>query len=209
MIYKNIDKNIIEDIRIISRAMFKKNFFGIFHGSISHKLDDNKFIINTNNTIFDDISPRNFITLPHKRDYSWQEASVDSFIHSYIYREINEAKYIAYTLPPFTMAYSLNNDTIVPKDYFGFKKLNKINIYDPKEYSSWFERADVEICNFLKQNKINFIVVRGYGIYIYDKNIYQLAKTIAVIENSVRILLLSNLSNQNPNSMIDYTNTLF
>ncbi|RAX53142.1 hypothetical protein CCY99_06000 [Helicobacter sp. 16-1353] len=190
----NIDNKTIEELMEVSLAMFRKNFFGIFHGAISAKIDDSKFIINTKDAMFDDISKNNLIVLSHKQDYSWQDASIDAFIHSFIYREINEAKYIAYAFPPFSVAYSLNNTKIIPQDYFGYKKCKEILIYDPKEYNSWYERADVEICNFLKQNKINFIVVKGYGIYIYDRDIYQLAKTIAIIENSAKILLLSKIN---------------
>lgn len=190
---RNVDDKIIQEIMHISLAMFRKNFFGIFHGAISAKIDDSKFVINTRDAIFDDISPDRLIVLSHKQDYSWQEASMDAVIHSFIYKEINEAKFIAYTLPPFSVAYSLNNTKISPKDYFGYKKFKEIVIYDPKEYSSWYERADVEICNFLKQNKINFVVIKGYGIYIYERDLYQLAKTIGIIENSAKILLLSQM----------------
>lgn len=194
MISKNIDNKLIKDLMEVSLSMFRKNFFGIFHGAISSKLDESKFIINTKDAIFDSISHNNLIVLSHKQDYSWQEASIDAFIHSFIYREINDAKYIAYTLPPFSIAYSLNNDIIIPKDYFGYIKFKKIKVYNPKEYSSWYERADVEICNFLKQNKINFVLIKGYGIYIYERDINILAKTISLIENSIKILQLSDFS---------------
>lgn len=191
MLYINIDDRILKELFEVSLAMFRKNFFGIFHGAISAKIDDNKFIINAKNAIFDNLTSKSLVALSHKRDYSWQEASGDAFIHSVIYKEIAEAKFIAYTFPPFAVAYSLNNDMIIPKDYFAYKKFKEIKIYDPKEYDSWYERADVEICNFLKQYDINFVVIKGHGIYIYDRDLYQLAKTIALIENSAKILLLS------------------
>lgn len=191
MFSKDIDNKMIKSLMEVSLAMFRKNFFGIFHGAISAKIDENKFLINTQNAIFDNISPQSLIALSHKRDYSWQEASKDAFIHSYIYREIREAKFIAYTLPPFCVAYSLNHDSIVPRDYFGAKYLKNLAIYDAKEFDSWYERADVEICNFLKQSASKLIIVRGYGVYAYDRDIYALAKTIAILENSAKILLLA------------------
>ena len=73
--------------------------------------------------------------------------------------------------------------------------LKEINIYNPKEFDSWEERADTEVGNFLKQNNVNFIVVRGYGIYAYGRDLMHLAKTITLIENSARILTLYNLEN--------------
>lgn len=195
MIKNNVDSKVLRDLQNISRTMFKKDCFNIFQGSISHKLNETKFIINTKDAVFDDLRAENLVILSHKRDYSYNEASSQASLHSYIYKEINEAKCFAYALPPYTIAYSLQHLKIIPKDYYGTKVLKEINIYNPKEFDSWEERADTEVGNFLKQNNVNFIVVRGYGIYAYGRDLMHLAKTITLIENSARILTLYNLEN--------------
>ncbi len=195
MIKNNVDSKVLRDLQNISRTMFKKDCFNIFQGSISHKLNETKFIINTKDAVFDDLRAENLVILSHKRDYSYNEASSQASLHSYIYKEINEAKCFAYALPPYTIAYSLQHLKIIPKDYYGAKVLKEINIYNPKEFDSWEERADTEVGNFLKQNNVNFIVVRGYGIYAYGRDLMHLAKTITLIENSARILTLYNLEN--------------
>lgn len=192
---KNIDDELLKSIKNISKTMFKKNFFDIFQGSISHKLNDTKFIINTKTAFFDDIKNESLVILSHKRDYSYNEASSQASLHSYIYKEISEAKCIAYATPPYTLAYSLQHLKIVPKDYYGCKVLKEIPIYNPKQFDSWEERADTEVGNFLKQNNVNFVVVRGYGIYAYGRDLVHLAKTISLIENSTKILTLYNLEN--------------
>lgn len=191
----NIDNKTIKEIKTISLSMFRKGFFSIFSGAISCKLNENKFVINKSGAIFDDISPKSLVVLSHKRNYSWNDASTHADIHSYIYKEISEAKCIAYTLPSFSIAYSISHFKIIPQDYYGYINFKEIPIYDPREYSSWRERADVEICNFFKQNNINFMVIKGYGIYAYSRDLAQLAKTIDMIENSVKILTLHNLEN--------------
>lgn len=195
MIKNNVDSKVLRDLQNISRTMFKKDCFNIFQGSISHKLNETKFIINTKDAVFDDLRAENLVILSHKRDYSYNEASSQASLHSYIYKEINEAKCFAYALPPYTIAYSLQHLKIISKDYYGAKVLKEINIYNPKEFDSWEERADTEVGNFLKQNNVNFIVVRGYGIYAYGRDLMHLAKTITLIENSARILTLYNLEN--------------
>lgn len=195
MVKNNVDSKVLRDLQNISRTMFKKDCFNIFQGSISHKLNETKFIINTKDAVFDDLRAENLVILSHKRDYSYNEASSQASLHSYIYKEINEAKCFAYALPPYTIAYSLQHLKIIPKDYYGAKVLKEINIYNPKEFDSWEERTDTEVGNFLKQNNVNFIVVRGYGIYAYGRDLMHLAKTITLIENSARILTLYNLEN--------------
>ena len=195
MIKNNVDSKVLRDLQNISRTMFKKDCFNIFQGSISHKLNETKFIINTKDAVFDDLRAENLVILSHKRDYSYNEASSQASLHSYIYKEIAEAKCFAYALPPYALAYSLQHLKIIPKDYYGAKVLKEINIYNPKSFDSWEERADTEVGNFLKQNNANFVVVRGYGIYAYGRDLMHLAKTITLIENSARILTLYNLEN--------------
>lgn len=187
----NIDERIINNISKISLVMFQKNFFDIFFGAISYKIDENRFIINSNNACFGNISADNLNILSHKRDYSWQDSSSHAHIHSYIYREIPEAKCIIYAIPPFSTAYSIINNSVSPKDYYGHMKLKKIYIYNPKDFNTWNERADVEICNFFKQNDINYMLVKGYGIYAYHRDLFDLAKIVTLIENSIKILTLN------------------
>lgn len=168
--------------------MFRKNFFGIFHGSISARVEHNKFIINTKDAIFDGLKASDLIELYSKKDYRWNEASIDADIHLNIYKNISEAKYICYSMPPFLTAYSLTNDVIVPRDYFGATTFERIQVYDPKQFEDWYERADVEIYRYMMEKKTNIMVIRGYGVYAYDRDMHQIAKAIAVLENSCRLL---------------------
>ena len=98
-----LDKKILQNLKTISLSMFRKNFFGIFHGSISTKLEEGHFLINKKDAIFDDLDEESLIMLYHKRDYRWNDASMDAFIHSLLYQNIPNAKYIAYGMPPFTV----------------------------------------------------------------------------------------------------------
>ena len=181
--------NILKDeMKSIALSMFRKNFFGVFHGSISAKIEKNKFVINKKDAIFDNLENRDFIKLYSKKDYRWNEASIDADIHSSIYKNISEAKYIAYTMPPFVTSYSLTHKTIKPLDYFGYKIIKEIPIYDPKRFDDWYERAEIEIYNYMKKNSTNIMVIKGYGIYMYDRDLQQIAKTIAILENSCKLL---------------------
>jgi L-fuculose-phosphate aldolase len=182
--YTDIKKELIE----LSLSMFRKNFFGIFHGSISAKLEGEKFIINTKDAIFDEMKQEDFITIYFKEDYRYHTASIDSFIHRKIYQEISDAKYICYSMPPNIISYSLSHDCFIPKDYFGSLKYEKLDIYDPKEFKDWYDRAPFEIATYLK-NKSDIMIIKGYGIYTYSRDIKELVKKVAIIENSAKILL--------------------
>lgn len=171
--------------------MFRKNFFGIYHGSISARIEQNKFVINTKDAIFDGLDESDLVELSSKKDYRWNEASVDSDIHFNIYSKISEAKFICYAMPPFITSYTLTHDFIVPRDYFGFTHFESLEVYDPKNFEDWYERADAEVPRYMRENKTNTMIIRGYGIYVYDRDIHQIAKRIAILENSCKILYLS------------------
>lgn len=174
----------------ISLSMFRKSFFGIFHGSISAKIGENQFLINKKDAIFDNLKKEDFILLYEKKDYRHNEASIDTDIHLSIYKTIKEAKFVCYTMPPQSMAYSLKHDFIVPQDYFGFDEIGSIEIYDPENFEDWYERAPSEISRYLLEENSDIMVIKGYGIYAYARNIGDLVKKIAIIENSCLILNL-------------------
>ncbi len=187
-----MQKAVIKEIQKVALSMFRKNFFGIFHGSISAKIKENSFIINKKDAIFDELEEKDLITLYFKEDYRYKEASIDAKIHKHIYENINQAKYICYAMPPFLTSYSLICEKIIPKDYFGYKLINEIKVYDPKKFIDWYERAEYEIYQYFKKNATNIMVIKGYGIYTYDRNLHQIAKNIAILENSCKLLVTSD-----------------
>jgi len=174
----------------LALSMFRKDFFGIYHGSISAKTESNRFIITTKEAVFDALNENSLIELYFKRDYRWNQASIDSRIHYSIYSQISEAKFICFSMPPFTTAYSLEHNIIAPKDYFGYKDLGSIEIVDPKKFDDWYERAESEIAYYFQTKKTNIMVIRGYGVYAYSRDMHQMAKKLAVLEKSCRLLML-------------------
>jgi len=183
------------NLATLSLSMFRKDFFGINHGSISAKTESNRFIINTKEAIFDAINETNLIELYYKKDYRWNQASIDSKIHFSIYSQISEAKFICFSMPPYTTAYSLLHNIISPKDYFGHKEIGSIEIFDPKQFDDWYERAESEIAYYFQTRKTNIIVVRGYGVYTYNRDLHAMAKQLAILEKSCRLLMIENTAN--------------
>ena len=187
--FNDIDNKLLISLNQISLAMFRKNFFGIFHGSISARLTYDNFIINTKQAVFDDIGLHNLISLNIQEDYRWNEASIDTPIHAQIYKMYKNAKFIAYAMPPYSVSYSLKHDKLKPLDYFGQEVLgDEIDIWDPKDFKTWYQRASQEISeNIINKNK-KFLLIKGYGIYAFERDLNALAKKIAIIENTCKIL---------------------
>lgn len=179
----------------LALSMFRKDFFGIYHGSLSAKTDTSRFIINTKEAIFDDIDENSLIELYFKKDYRWKQASIDADIHQSIYSNISEAKFACFSMPQFTTAYSLEHNIITPKDYFGYTEIGSIEIVDPKQFEDWYDRAQSEIVLYFQTKKTNIMVIRGYGVFAYSRDIHEMAKKLAILEKSCRLLMLSDSAN--------------
>ena len=192
----DLSGNLIEDIKHISLSMFNKNFFGVFHGSISARISSSSFIINKADTILDEVSEESFIKLDcQKKDYRWNAASSDAEIHEKIYQNITSAKYISYTMPPYATAFSLKYGKVIPLDYFGKKILQEVLVYDPKHFEDWQERAPHEISRFFQKNETHLLLIKGFGLISYDRDVIEMAKKIAILENSCRLLVISSIQN--------------
>ena len=144
------------EIKKISLSMFRKNFFGVFHGSISARVEKNQFIINKQSAIFDDLQDSDLTLLSSKKDYRWNDA--------------------------------MKHEKIAPKDYFGCIRFNEILVYDPKQFDDWYERAETEIYRAMIEKNTNVVVIKGYGVYAYSRSPQLLAKDIALLENSCKLL---------------------
>lgn len=177
-----------------SQSMFHKDFFGLFHGSISAKTDNHRFIINKKETMFHKMDSAELIELGHNRDYRWKEASIDSPIHAEIYAHISDAKFISFTMPPYTVAYSFNHSVISAQDYFGSQEFSSISIYDPKSFDDWYDRASSEIPQFFIQNETNIMIIKGYGVYAYARDLNSLIKKLAILEKSCRLLMIGEVT---------------
>jgi len=182
--------NLKKQLSTLSLSMFRKDFFGIYHGSISAKTESNRFIINTKEAVFDDIDENSLIELYFKKDYRWNQASMDAKIHYNIYSQISDAKFISFSMAPFTSAYSLEHNIISPKDYFGHKDIGSLEIFDPKQFDDWYDRAESEITYYFQTKNTNIMVIRGYGVYAFNRDLHEMAKQLAILEKSCRILML-------------------
>lgn len=191
-----VDKKIVKHLSDISLTLFRKNFFGIYHGSISKKIEHDNFIINTKDAIFDEIIESTLceLSMSH-RDYSWNMASMEAETHKAIYTKLHEAKYIACGMPPYTCAYSLLHSTIKFADYFGKMMYDSIIVHNPGDFDTWQERAVTEIPRLLQSSKNSVVIIRGVGVYVCDRDMNNLIKKVAILENSCRLLTLKSQFN--------------
>ncbi|RUM76700.1 MAG: hypothetical protein DSZ11_00195 [Sulfurovum sp.] len=186
---------LLKEVKDISNSMFKKNYFGVFHGSISARDSVNSFIINKKGAILDKVTEECFIRLSciKEKDYRWNEASVDVEIHEQIYNALPNAKYISYTMPPFATAFSLEHNKLIPQDFYGHQLFSELNIYDPKDFNNWEERASSEITYFFKNNSEKLLLIKGFGLISYDRDLTEMVKKVAIVENSCKLLTLSSV----------------
>jgi len=189
-----IDKHLVEEIRHVALSLFHKNFFSLYHGSISARINSNNFVINTKDTILDEINEDSLVRLDvNKRDYRWKLASPDVHIHEQIYENIPNAKYISYTMPPYATAFSLKHGKVLPTDFYGKTVLGEVIVYDPKNIDDWLDRAPFEIAHFFQKHDTHLLLIKGFGLISYDRDVIEMAKKISIVENSCRLIALGTM----------------
>ena len=57
--------------------------------------------------------------------------------------------------------------------------------------SDWLERAPYEIPLFFQKNDTHLLLIKGFGLISYDRDLTEMAKKISILENSCRLLALS------------------
>jgi len=191
-----MDAYLLNELKLISHSMFNKNYFGVFHGSISAKVDIQSFVINKKEAILGEIKEDGFIQLTCniRKDYRWKDASGHSTIHEQIYTTLPNAKYITYTMPPYATAYSFDHNVLIPKDFYGYELLGEMKIYDPKNFNDWEERASYEISTYFQNNNHHLLLIKGFGLIAYDRDLTEMVKKVAILENSCRLLTLNSVN---------------
>ena len=61
-----------------------------------------------------------------------------------------------------------------------YKSCQNISFYN--------KRNALEITKYLKESENNIMVIKGIGTYVYDRDVHELVKKIAILENSCRLL---------------------
>jgi len=178
----------------LSNSMFQNDFFGLYHGSISAKTDSNRFIINKKEAVFHNLEATDLLELGHNKDYRWKNSSIDTAIHAAIYSQISDAKFISFTMPPYATSYSFKHSVIAPRDYFGQQECKGIPIYNPKSFDDWYDRASSEIPQYFIKQKSNIMVIKGYGVYTYSRDLQTMTRKLAILEKSCRLLMLSEVT---------------
>jgi L-fuculose-phosphate aldolase len=180
----------------LSLSMFRKDFLGLYHGSISAKTESNRFLINTKEALFDTMDEDSFVELHFTKDYRYNKATKDADIHLAIYSQFLDAKFVLFSTAPFTTAYSLQHNIIIPKDYLAHEEFKSIDIFDPKEFEDWFERAPSEITHYFHTKETDMIVIKGYGVYCFNRDVDEMLRKLSILEHSCKLLHLNETNSR-------------
>ncbi len=182
-----VTKDLEKEYRIVSQSLFQKEFLHLYHGSLSVRTDEDKFLINKTSALFSE--ENSTIEIHFKEDISWKEAHIDADIHSKVYQELPHAKCITQIFPINLVTYSLYHKKFKPIDYVGSFHIGELDIIHSIDYKHWKDKADSLIAQQFFSRDI--VIVKGIGAFIYDRDLRNLAKKASILEKSAQILLKS------------------
>lgn len=175
-----------------SKKLYNKGFFSFFKGSISKRINDDLIFINRQGCMFDSLTQQDIIKVNIKYSLLTDEASSDSLTHFKIYQNIAEAKYIIFAVPTYTNLISFRYDELLPLDHIGKLFLEKINIHNLNDYMNRDKYLPNLIYKLMKEDGKKLLIIKGYGVYIYDTNIINIVKTLDILEESSKIIYMHN-----------------
>jgi L-fuculose-phosphate aldolase len=178
-------ETIKKEYEVILDTLFQKGLFHTYQTSFSVRTENDRFIINKKDAVFTEKDI--FTEVHYMKDLSWNEASRDINIHSYIYQKVSTAKCIAHIFPVNLVTYSLYHHQFKPLDYYGMSVIDKKEIYEIEDIDNFEEQ--IENIIYPRVLKENIFIIKGYGAYIYDRDLKELAKKASILENSANILL--------------------
>jgi L-fuculose-phosphate aldolase len=96
-------------------------------------------------------------------------------------------------MPPYATAYSLKHCSVIPQDYYGDQILGEVKVYDPQNFNDWEKRAAHEIRHFFQEQKEHLLLIKGFGLISYDRDLSEMVKKVAILENSCRLLIINRV----------------
>jgi len=181
-------KYLKEKLEKVACSLYDKDLLGIHLGSISFRSESAKFVINKREAFFNQLDSDSMIELHFQTDYRYNQASKDATIHQQIYHNFLDAKFVLFVSSAAIITYTLKHDILYPKDFFAKSEFGILEIYDIGDTKSWKQRKNGEIMNYFKEQDKKIMLIRGYGVYIYGRDIYEMVRKIEILERSCKVL---------------------
>lgn len=171
--------------------IFRKNFFNTCLDSVSTRSFNKSFLVHQIQTNFlTELKENHLLEIYlNKNDYNLDHKLLYINIHKHIYLEIESAKFILITTPPNILSLSLRDKCIMPIDYYGAKYFKVLKVFNPKKLINWDKRAVDNIITFFKDNmNLNIMVIKGFAVINYGRDIDDISSKLNLLENSCRII---------------------
>ena len=181
------EDNIRENIcRIAARACKQKLLFGTM-GTISVRLNDQKFLITPPNVPLWKLKPENLIKVKASQFAKNQNSSDDFLKHSEIYRQNPQINSIIFAYPPNLMAYGISDVELsvrtIPESYFTLLDIPKLP-FD----SSYIEKDSIPV-TFGKE--VRAVLVQNDCFIVTGNQLLETFDCLEVAEFSAKSLRIS------------------
>ncbi len=179
----------IGEFRRVGDILFLSGLVDASSGNMSARTKDGLWITKTGRSLFG-LRMKDIVKIGFERDVRWNAASSEVELHVGIYKQVEEAKAIIHAHCPATVALSLNEKRIVPRDYEGRLFLKEVEIIDIP-LNAWGSIASQIIPDYFKNSPNRIVVARAHGVFAYAETLFDACRIISALENSSKIILLA------------------
>jgi L-fuculose-phosphate aldolase len=177
----------ISDFKRVGDMLFLMGLVDASSGNMSSKVKDEVWITKTGRSLFG-LRSKDIVKIGLEKDVRWNAASSETEVHINIYKKIDEAKAILHAHSPYTVALSLNNSKITPKDHEGRLFLKQVDVLDIKNW----DEAKYAIAQYFFESKKHIVVAKGHGVFAISDDLFNALKLISALEFSSKIITLEN-----------------
>ncbi|MCK5213845.1 MAG: class II aldolase/adducin family protein [Candidatus Omnitrophica bacterium] len=176
-----------KDIIAIGRLMWEKELASGLNGNISAKLNDEHILLTATKTCLGLLGEKDILLMKADGEILDDgKASTETLMHTAIYKSYPEAKAIIHTHTPYTNAYFLENDELLPRIFETKMYLGQVQAV-PQETPAVTDTQP--IINALKNN--NIMVLKRHGVLAMGSDLFDCFLFLQSLEEAVKIDFIS------------------
>lgn len=182
-----------KDMIAIGRLLWEKELVSGLNGNISTRIDAETFLLTAHNTCLGIFQEDEILTLKGDGTLLDQgEVSTEKLLHMEIYRNFPNVQAIIHTHTPYTNAFFLRNQRLVPQIFESQFYLGEVEAIEQLTPSVTDAQPIIEV---LKKN--NIVVLRKHGVVAMGEDLFDCFLLIQALEDAVKIDAISRLYKEN------------
>ncbi len=192
------NKNLKNNILSIGRLLWEKELVSGLNGNLSLRVDPGTILLTAHNTCLGFLQEEDVLALQLDGQLLEKgEISSENLLHTEIYKNFPNIQAVMHTHTPYTNAFFLENEKLVPQIFeskFYLGEVEAVEQFTPSV-------TDIQpVIEALKKN--NVVVLRKHGVVAMGEDLFDCFLLIQALEDAVKVDAISRLYKQEKTPLV-------